>query len=142
MGLGRFIGRTVGAIVGLGVLAVVVLPFVVVGIPLILLAVAGVVGAALLFTVGLPVLLVGLLVLIALGALISVTFGLVSFGWLLLKIALAAIVLSWLFRALFGRPRRRQEPVLVGPPVAEVSAPRRDKYDVEAERELDRDLGL
>ena len=139
--MGRFIGRTIAGLVGLGVMAFVVLPMVVVGIPLILLAVAGVVGAALLFTVGLPMLIVGLLVAIALGALISVTVGLVGFGVLLLKVALVAIVLSWLFRQGFGRPARRER-VLVGPPVAEVAAPLRDKYDVEAERELDRELGL
>jgi hypothetical protein len=141
MGLGRFIGRAIAGVVGLGVLAFVVLPFVVVSIPLVVMAIAGVIGAALLFTIGLPALLVGLLVLIALGALISATVGLVSFGWLLLKIALAAMVLSWLFRALFGRPRRR-DTALVGPPIAEVSAPRRDKYEIEAERELDQELGL
>ena len=141
MGLGRFIGRAVAGVIGLGVMLFVVLPIVVAGIPLLMLAIAGVVGAALLFTVGLPVLLVGLLVLVALGALISVTVGLVSFGWLLVKIAFAAVVLSWLFRALFGRPRRHER-VLVGPPVAEVRAPIRDKYEVEAERELDRELGL
>ena len=71
----------------------------------------------------------------------TVTVGLVGFGIFLLKVALVAIVLSWLFRLLFGG-RRRHEPVLVGPPIAEVSAPRRDKYEVEAERELDRELGL
>jgi hypothetical protein len=137
MGLGRFVGRVVGGLVGLGVLAFLAL----VGLPLILMAVAAVIGAALLFTVGLPVVIVGLLVLIALGALISVTVGLVSFGVLLLKIAAVAIVASWLFRLVFGS-RRRTEPVLVGAPIAEISAPRRDKYDVEAERELDRELGL
>jgi hypothetical protein len=141
MGLGRLIGRVVGGIAALAVTAFVVLPFLVVGIPLILLAVAGVVGAALLFTVGLPALIVALVVAIALGALISVTVGLVSFGVLLLKIAAVAIIASWLFRMVFGR-RRRSEPVLVGPPIAEVSAPRRDKYEIEAERELDRELGL
>lgn len=141
MGLGRLVGRVIGGVATLAVAAFVVLPFVVVGLPLILLAIAGVVGAALLVTVGLPALIVGVLVAIALGALISVTVGLVSFGVLLLKVALVAIVLSWLYRALFGR-RRKSEPVLVGQPIAEVSAPRRDKYEIEAERELDRDLGL
>jgi hypothetical protein len=141
MGLGRLVGRVVGGIAALAVTAFVVLPFLVVGIPLVLMAVAGVIGAALLFTLGLPVVIVGLLVLIALGALISVTVGLVSFGVLLLKIAAVAIIASWLFRMVFGR-RRSSEPVLVGPPIAEVSAPRRDKYEIEAERELDRELGL
>jgi hypothetical protein len=139
MGLGRFVARAIGGVAALAITAFVVLPLVVVGIPLILLAIAGVVGAALLFTAGLPVLIVGLLVAVALGALISVTFGLVSFGILLLKVAFVAIILSWLFRAVFGR-RRRQ--TTNGPPIAEVSAPRRDKYDVEAERELDKELGL
>jgi hypothetical protein len=142
MGLGRFIGRAVAGVVGLAVAAFVVLPVLVAGIPLILMAVAGVVGAALLLTVGLPALIVGLLVLIALGALISVTVGLVGFGVLLLKIALIAIVVSWLFRLFFGRTPRRHDRVLAGPPIAEVRAPLRDKYEIEAERELDRDLGL
>ena len=141
MGLGRFIGRVIGGLVGLAITAVVVLPLMVVGIPLLLLAAAGVVGAVLLFTVGLPVLLVGLGIAIALGALISVLFGLMGFGIFLLKVAFVAILASWLFRVVTGR-RRRMEPVLVGPPIAEVSAPRRDKYDIEAERELDRELGL
>jgi hypothetical protein len=141
MGIGRFIGRAIAGVVGLGVMLFVVLPLIVGIIPLILLGVAGVVGAALLFTVGLPVLLVALLVAVALGALISMTVGLVSFGILLLKIAFIAIVASWLFRKVFGRSIRH-EPVLVGPPIAEVSAPRRDKYEIEAERELDKELGL
>ena len=141
MGLGRFIGRAIAGVVGLAVMAFVVLPVLVAGIPLILMAVAGVVGAALLFTVGLPALIVGVLVLMALGALISVTVGLVGFGVLLLKIALVAIVVSWLFRKMFGR-QVRHDPVLAGPPIAEVRAPLRDKYEIEAERELDRDLGL
>jgi hypothetical protein len=139
--MGRLVGRVIGGIAALAVTAFVVLPFIVVGIPLILLAVAGVVGAALLLTIGLPALIVGVLVAIALGALISVTVGLVGFGILLLKIAFVAILASWLFRVLFGR-RRKAEPALVGQPVAEVAAPRRDKYEVEAERELDRELGL
>ena len=141
MGIGRFIGRAIAGVVGLAVMAFVVLPFVVVGIPLVLMAIAGVVGAALLFTVGLPALIVAVLVAIALGALISVTVGLVGFGVLLLKIAFIAIIASWLFRKIFGRSPRH-EPVLVGAPIAEVSAPRRDKYEIEAERELDRELGL
>jgi hypothetical protein len=141
MRIGRFIGRAVAGIVGLGVLAFVVVPVVAVGIPLILMAVAGVIGAALLATVGLPALIVAILVAVAIGALISVTLGLVAFGILLLKIAFVAIVISWLFRLFFGRSRRA-EPVLVGRPIAEYAAPRRDKYEVEAERELDRELGL
>jgi hypothetical protein len=138
MGIGRFIGRAIAGVVSLAVVAFVVLPFVVVGIPLIVTAVAGVVGAALLFTIGLPALIVAVLVAVALGALISVTVGLVSLGVLLLKIALVAIVLSWLFRKIFGR---KPQPALVGPPIA-VTMPRRDKYEIEAERELDRELGL
>ena len=141
MGLGRFIGRAIAGVIGLGILAFVVLPMVVVGIPLIAMAVAGVIGAALLVTFGLPMLLVGLLVAVAIGALVSVTFGLLNLAVLLLKIALVMAIGSWVFRKLFGRSRRHG-PVLVGPPIAEVSAPRRDKYDVEAERELDRELGL
>jgi hypothetical protein len=140
MGLARFVGRAVGGLAALGVLAFVVLPVVAVGLPLILLAVAGVVGAALLFTVGLPVLIIGLLVAIALGALISVTVGLVGFGVLLLKIAFVAILVSWVFRLAFPR-RKVTGPVLVGRPIAEVAAPR-DRYEVEAERELDKELGL
>jgi hypothetical protein len=137
MGIARFIGRSIGALVGLGVLAVVL----VAGLPLFLMAIAAVVGAALLFTIGLPALIVALLVAIALGALISVTVGLVSLGVLLLKVVLVLMIASWLFRKIFGRSARH-EPVLVGAPIAEVSAPRRDKYELEAEKELDRELGL
>jgi hypothetical protein len=73
--------------------------------------------------------------------LVSITVGLASFGIFLLKVAFAAIIVSWLFRMVAGR-RRSNEPVLVGAPIAEVSAPRRDKYEIEAERELDKELGL
>ena len=142
MGLGRLVARVVGGIAALAVTAFVILPFIVVGIPLILLAIAGVVGAALLFTVGLPVVIVGILIALAIGALISVTVGLASFGVLLLKVALAAIVLSWLYRAVFGGRKRNAESVLRGAPIAEVAAPVRDKYDIAAEKELDRELGL
>jgi hypothetical protein len=141
MGLGRFVARAVGGVVALAVTAAIVLPIALVGLPLILLAVAGVVGAALLVTVGLPALIVAVLVAVALGALISVTVGLVGFGILLLKIAFAAMIVSWLYRLLIGS-RRKPERVLVGPPVADIAAPRRDKYEIEAERELDRELGL
>jgi hypothetical protein len=141
MGLGRFIGRAIGGIVALGVTAAIVLPLALVGLPLILLAVAGVVGAALLFTVGVPVLIVGILVAVALGALVSVTVGLVGFGLFLLKVAFFAIILSWIFRKVIGATRK-PEPALVGAPVADIAAPRRDKYDIEAEKELDRELGM
>jgi hypothetical protein len=137
MGIGRVIGRSIGAVVGLGVLAVVLLA----GLPLFMMAIAAVIGAALLFTIGLPALIIGVLVAVALGAIISTLFGLVNLGVLLLKVVVFAMVASWLFRKIFGRSRRH-EPVLVGPPIAEVSAPRRDKYEIEAERELDRELGL
>lgn len=141
MGLGRFVGRAIGGIVAVGVTAAIVLPLALVGLPLILLAIAGVVGAALLFTVGLPVLIVGILVAVALGALILVTVGLVGFGLFLLKVAFIAIILSWLFRKVIGATRK-PERVLVGAPVADIAAPARDKYDIEAEKELDRELGL
>lgn len=141
MGLGRFVARAVGGVVALAVAAFVVLPVLAVGLPLILMAVIGVIGAAVLFTFGLPVVVVGILVLIALAALVSVTVGLLSLGVLLLKIAFVAMLLSWLFRKVFGRSPRH-EPVLVGPPVAVTSAPIRDKYEIEAERELDKELGL
>ena len=137
MGIGRFIGRAVGAVVGLGVLAVVLLA----GLPLFLMAIAAVVGAALLFTIGLPALIIAVVVAVTLGALLSVFFGLVNVGILLLKIAFVAMVASWIFRKVFGRSPKH-EVALVGPPVAEVAAPRRDKYEIEAERELDRELGL
>src|SRR5688572_17047126 len=139
MGLARFVSRAVGGLVALGVLAFVVLPVVAVGLPLILLAVAAVVGAALLFTVGLPVLLIGRLVSIALGALISLRLGVASLGTLMLKPAFVAILVSWLFRLAFPRRAKAPGPVLVGRPIAEVAAPR-DRYEVEAERELDKEL--
>jgi hypothetical protein len=145
MGLGRFVARAVGGIVALAVTAFVVFPVLavitVVGVPLIIMAVVGIIAAIAMFSVGLPVLIVGILVAIALAALISVTVGLASFGLLLIKIAFVAIVLSWLFRKLFRRTPR-PSPVLVGAPVVDVAAPRRDKYDIAAERELDEELGL
>ena len=67
--------------------------------------------------------------------------GVLGIAVLLLKIAVVVFVLSWIYRAVTGRFRKRQ-PVLIGAPIAEVAAPRRDKYDLEAERELDRELGI
>ena len=141
MGLLRVVGRTVGGLVGLAVVGVTLALIAVVGIPLLaILGIAAVVGAVAFFSVGLPMLLVGLVVAAILMAVISATLGLVGFGVLILKIALVAFVLSWLFRRLSGR--RKAGPVLVGAPVVDVQAPAKDRYQVEAERELDRELGI
>jgi hypothetical protein len=90
-------------------------------------AIVGFIGLAVLAFVG----------LLALGAF----FTLVGFAILMAKVALVVMIVSWLFRKMFGGSRRHH-PVLVGPPIAEVRAPLRDKYEIEAERELDRDLGI
>jgi len=87
-----------------------------------------------------------ILALIALGVLGVLIGGAIAIGILVLKVMLVVLVLSWLARTAFGwsRPRSRK-PILVGPPIAEVRAPlspRRDKYDIAAERELDEELGL
>jgi hypothetical protein len=138
MGLVRFVGRTVTSLVGLGILGVTLAALLFIGIPALIALTVGLVGLAIVFSVGLPVFIVGLILIIGLGALISATLGLIGFAVLIAKIALAVMIVSWLFRKLFGG--RPSEPALVGPPVRDV--PLKDRYQVEAERELDRDLGL
>jgi hypothetical protein len=110
---------------------------------LIVLAVAGVVGAAALLSVGLPSIIAALLILIAVAAAAILIGGAITFGVFVLKLMLFALLLSWLARKVFGwtRPRSSRS-ALVGPPVADIAAPRRDKYDIAAERELDEELGI
>ena len=140
MGLVRFVGRTVTSLIGLGILGVTLAALLFIGIPALIALTVGLVGLAIVFSVGLPIFIVGLVLIIGLGALISVTLGLIGVAVLIAKIALAVMIVSWLFRKLFGG--RSAEPVLVGAPVMDVHAPIKDRYQVEAERELDRDLGL
>ena len=148
MNAGRLVARAVGGLVALGIGFVVLIPvaaiLAAVGIPvLIMLAVAGVVGAAGLLSVGLPAIVAGLLILAAIVAAVVLLSGAITIGVFVLKLMLFALLLSWLARKVFGwtRPRSSRS-VLVGPPVADIAAPRRDKYDIAAERELDEELGL
>ena len=91
-------------------------------------------------------LIIGFLVLI--GALVvgMVLLGVaIKLSVLALKVLLFLMLLSWLARVVFGwrRPRRRTGSQLVGQPVVDVPAPRaKDKYEVAAERELDKELGF
>jgi hypothetical protein len=137
MGVGRFVARAISGVVALGVLAVMLT----VGIPLLLLAIAGVVGIVALMTVGLPAVIIGVLAVMAVAAVVILAVSGVQLGILALKVLLFVMLLSWLFRKLFVRSGVR-ETALVGPPVADIAAPRRDKYQVAAERELDEELGL
>ena len=60
-------------------------------------------------------------------------------------VSLFGLLLFWMARMLFGwTGPRRHRTVLVGRPISDVPAPgpTRDKYDVAAERELDRELGF
>ena len=148
MSVVRFVSRTVGGLVALGVAVVVLIPVAaivaIMSIPvLIVLAAAGVVGAAALLSVGLPSIIAALLILIAIAAAAILIGGAITFGVFVLKLMLFALLLSWLARKVFGwtRPRSSQS-ALVGPPVADIAAPRRDKYDIAAERELDEELGI
>ena len=144
----RFVARGVSGLVALGIGVLVLVPvaalLAVVGIPvLILLAVGGVVGAAALLSVGLPAIIAGLLILAAVAAAAILLGGAIAFGVLVLKLMLFALLLSWLARKVFGWRRPRSDrSVLVGPPVADIAAPHRDKYDIAAERELDEELGI
>lgn len=152
MSAGRFVQRAVGGLVTLGVGLLVLIPvgvmLAVMSIPVLIgLAVAGVVGAAALLSVGLPAIVSGLLALLAIAAVIILIGGAITVGVFVLKVMLFALLLSWLARKVFGwtGPRRSRESALVGPPVADIAAPsppRRDKYDIAAERELDEELGL
>lgn len=148
MSVVRFVARAVGGLVALGITVAILIPvaaiLAIVGIPvLIVLAVAGIAGAAGLLSAGLPAVLAALLVLVAIAAAVILLAGAITVGVFVLKVMLFALLLSWLARRVFGwtRPRRSRS-VLVGPPVADIAAPRRDKYDIAAERELDEELGL
>jgi hypothetical protein len=144
----RFFARAVGGLVGLGIAVVILIPvaaiLAIVGIPvLIVLAVAGVAGAAGLLSAGLPAIFAAVLILVAIAAAVILLAGAITVGVFVLKLMLFALLLSWLARRVFGwtRPRSSRS-ALVGPPVADIAAPRRDKYDIAAERELDEELGL
>jgi hypothetical protein len=144
MNAARFVARAVGGLVALGIGVVILIPLAVVGIPvLILLAVVGAVGAAGLLSVGLPAIIAGLLILVAIAAAAILLGGAIAIGVFVLKLMLFALLLSWLARKVFGWTRpRSSESVLAGAPVADIAAPRRDKYDIAAERELDEELGI
>jgi hypothetical protein len=151
MNAGRVVLRAIGGVFALGVAAVVLIPVAAIiaifSIPvLILLAVGGAVGAAALLGVGLPAIITGVLILVAIAAAAILIGGAVTVGVFVLKVLLFALLLSWLARKVFGwRRPSSSRMVLVGPPVADIEAPsipRRDKYDIAAERELDEELGI
>jgi hypothetical protein len=148
MNAGRLVARGVGGLVALGIGLVVLIPvaaiLAAVGIPvLIMLAVAGAVGAAGMLSVGLPAIVAAVLILVAIVAAIVLLSGAIKLGVFVLKVLLFALLLSWLARKVFGWTRPRSSgSALVGKPVADIAAPRRDKYDIAAERELDEELGL
>ena len=151
MVLGRVVVRGVGGLVALGVALVVLIPVVsivaIMSIPvLVLLAVAGVVGSAGMLSVGLPRIIVALLAIVAAVAAAALLGGLIILGVFALKVMLFGLLIVWLARRLFGwKGSRPDSAQLVGLPVADIAAPlapRRDKYDIAAERELDEELGL
>lgn len=146
MAIGRALSGAIRGVVALAVGVAILIPVGVMlaaaAIPvLIVLAVSGAIGAVALFSVGIPALIVVVLAMLAIGSIFALAGGLFALGVLALKILLFAMALSWLFRKFFVR-RVPAEPVLVGAPIADISAPRRDKYDIAAERELDEELGL
>jgi hypothetical protein len=74
--------------------------------------------------------------LIALAIFAAIILPVLAIGIVLIKLAIVVLIGMWLFRKIFGRSHKT-EPVLVGPPVREVSMPVRDKYDIAAQKELD-----
>jgi hypothetical protein len=140
----RFFARAVSGLVALAIGVVILIPLAVVGIPvLILLAVGGVIGATALLSVGLPAVIAALLILVAIVAAAILLGGAIAVGVFVLKLMLFALLLSWLARKVFGWSRPRSDKsALVGPPVADIAAPHRDKYDIAAERELNEELGI
>jgi len=86
------------------------------------------------------------LAVVALGVAFRVVVGMFTIGVFLLKVLLFGLLLSWLARVVFGwgRPQRTGGQ-LVGRPVVDVPAPTgrvRDKYEIAAEKELDKELGF
>jgi len=84
--------------------------------------------------------------LVALGMVFRLLVGVFFTGLFLLKVLLTVMLVTWLARAVFGwrRPRPAGNQ-LVGRPVVDVPAPSvrvRDKYEVAAEQELDKELGF
>jgi hypothetical protein len=78
--------------------------------------------------------------LIALAVFAVVIVPVLAISILLIKLAIVGLLAAWLFRKIFGRSRKH-EPMLVGPPIMDVSARPRDKYEIAAQKELD-ELGL
>jgi hypothetical protein len=148
MGLIRGLTRGIAGLValGLGILILVPVAFVLtaVSIPvLIVLALAGVIGTGALLSIGLRTIFAVVIGVIALAAAVAILGVAIPLGILLLKAMLFGLLLLWLARRVFGWrhavPREKQ---LVGLPVVDVAAPRRDKYDIAAERELEEELGI
>src|SRR3954468_10380986 len=148
MGLVRGLARGVAALAALGlgilILAPIVLTVAAVSIPVILvLALAGVVGAGTLLSISLRTIVAVVVGLVAIAAAIALLGVAIPLGILFLKAMLFGLLLLWLGRRIFGwRAPASRERQLVGLPVVDVAAPRRDKYDIAAERELDEELGI
>jgi hypothetical protein len=148
MGIVRGLARGIGGLFALGLGLLILVPVVVVltavSVPvLVLLALAGVVGAGTLLSVSLRTIIGVVLAVIAVAVAIAILGVAIPLGILFLKAMLFGLLLLWLARRLFGwRAPRAHETQLVGLPVVDVAAPRRDKYDIAAERELDEELGL
>ena len=86
------------------------------------------------------------LVFIAIIAVLVLLAGMIKVGIFALKVLLFGLLVAWLARKVFAWSRPlSSKSVLVGAPVADIAAPsepRRDKYDIAAERELDEELGI
>ena len=129
MAIGRFVARAISGVVALAVGLLVLIPVGVmlaaISIPvLIMLAVAGAIGAIAMLSVGLPSIIVGVLALIAIAAAVIFLGGAIKVGVFFLKILLFGLLLSWLARRVFGwRGPISRRGVLVGPPIADVPAP-------------------
>jgi hypothetical protein len=147
MGMLRGVAKTIAGLAALGLGLLILVPVGVVlaalSIPvLIVLSVAGVIGAGAVLSIGLRTIIGVVVVLIAAAVAITMLGVLIPLGVLFLKVMLFAMLLLWLARKVFGWRSPSREKQLVGLPVVDVAAPRRDKYDIAAERELDEELGI
>ena len=146
-GVARGIVALVSLVVGLAVLVPVLAVLAGVGLPiLIILTVAAALGAGGMVLAGLPVILAIVLIAVAVAVLAALVAGAITFGVFALKVLLFLMLLSWLARVLmgWGQPSRSRTE-LKGDPVVDIPAPGlpvRDKYQVAAERELDKELGF
>jgi hypothetical protein len=147
MGLLRSVVKGIGGLAALALGIVILIPVGVVlaalSIPvLVVLSLAGVIGAGAVLSIGLRTIVGVVLALVAAAVVIGMLGVIIPLGILLLKVMLFGLLLLWLARKMFGWRSPSRERQLVGLPVVDVAAPRRDKYDIAAERELDEELGI